>query len=429
MYFLQKYLTSGQKAQFIVGLPLAICQSIVFTPVCTAQIAESWAVSGDIAVSATNEDATVSVAPSEGVLMNAPSIADGSRNTISVTAIGASASVSNSSVTFQDLEMTDSVDGNITVSASNLNSTITVSGTIDDAVIEQGHDNTISVSAVGASAQFSVTDDVLGGATVSRSLTVNGDISLNAENTGDVNLQIAVGSNGNGVSINGGTRNAFSGTAMGASAGISVLTIVDDGTYSSDIGIGVDSEVRVSAHNSGNVRIGSVDDPTEYTTLNGSTISGDSVDSSISLMAIGASGSVNSTTVVYAGSAMPSVYFGASGSDGDGDEPSVTFGDVNFDVQNTGIVEANVTITGSSFEGKNSISAGAIGVTLGNSVKFINYGDEDVPFRGSYGAVTYHALNTGSIRVSGGMDAPMIPGGFGIARSLNAIGAAGSFSL
>ena len=199
--------------------------------------------------------------------------------------------------------------------------------------------------------------------------------------------------------------------------------------YSSDIGIGVDSEVRVSAHNSGNVRIGSVDDPTEYTTLNGSTISGDSVDSSISLMAIGASGSVNSTTVVYAGSAMPSVYFGASGSDGDGDEPSVTFGDVNFDVQNTGIVEANVTITGSSFEGKNSISAGAIGVTLGNSVKFINYGDEDVPFRGSYGAVTYHALNTGSIRVSGGMDAPMIPGGFGIARSLNAIGAAGSFSL
>ena len=52
MYFLQKYLTSGQKAQFIVGLPLAICQSIVFSPVCTAQIAESWAVSGDIAVSA-----------------------------------------------------------------------------------------------------------------------------------------------------------------------------------------------------------------------------------------------------------------------------------------------------------------------------------------------------------------------------------------
>ncbi|KUR71659.1 hypothetical protein AQZ52_08580 [Novosphingobium fuchskuhlense] len=361
--------------------------------------------------------------------MNAPSIADGSRNTISVTAIGASASVSNSSVTFQDVEMTDSVDGNITVSASNLNSTINVSGTIDGAVIEQGHDNTISVSAVGASAQFSVTDDVLGGATVSRSLTVNGDISLNADNTGDVNLQIAVGSNGDGVSINGGTRNAFSGTALGASAGISVLTIVDDGTYSSDIGIGVDSGISVHAHNSGNIRIGSVDDPTQDTTLNGATISGDSVDSSISLMAIGASGSVNSTTVVYAGSAVPSVNFGVSGSDGGSDVPSVAFGDVNFDVENTGLVEANVSITGSSFEGKNSVSAGAIGVTMGNSVKFINYTGEAVSFHGTYGEVNYSVLNTAPIRVSGGMDHPAIPDGFGISWSANAIGAAASFSL
>jgi len=393
------------------------------------QIAENWALGGDITVSATNEDTTVSVAPSEGILMNAPSISDGSRNSISVTAIGASASVSNSSVSFQDVAMTDSVDGNITVSASNLNSTITVSGTIDGAVIEQGHDNTISVAAVGASAQFSVTDDVLGGATVSRSLTVNGDISLNAENTGDVNLQIAVGSNGDGVSINGGTRNAFSGTALGASAGISVLTIVDDGTYSSDIGIGVDSGISVYAHNSGNVRIGSVDDPTEDTTLNGATISGDSVDSSISLMAIGASGSVNSTTVVYAGSAVPSVAFGASGSDGGSDEPSVIFGDVNFDVENTGIVEANVSITGSSFEGKNSINAGAIGANLGNSVKFINYTGEAVSFHGTYGAVNYIVLNTAPIRVSGGMDHPVIPDGFGIGWSANAIGAAASFSL
>jgi len=393
------------------------------------QIAQTWAIGGDITVSATNEDTTVSVAPSEGILMNAPTISDGSRNTISVTAIGASASVSNSSVSFQDVAMTDSVDGNITVSASNLNSTITVSGTIDGAVIEQGHDNTISVAAVGASAQFSVTDDVLGGATVSRSLTVNGDISLNAENTGDVNLQIAVGSNGDGVSINGGTRNAFSGTALGASAGISVLTIVDDGTYSSDIGIGVDSGSSVYAHNSGNVRIGSVDDPTEDTTLNGATISGDSVDSSISLMAIGASGSVNSTTVVYAGSAVQSVAFGVSGSDAGSDEPSVTFGDVNFDVQNTGNVEAYVSITGSSFEGKNSISAGAIGSTMGNSVKFINYTGEDVPTRVTFGAVNYITFNTASVRVSGGMDAPEISDGFGLSRSVNAIGAAASFSL
>jgi len=377
------------------------------------QVADSWAIAGDVTVEANNTDAAVSVVPAEGALISGAAISDGSRNSISISAVGASASVTRNTASFQDLTIADSIDGDLAVTAANLEGPVTVVGTIDGAQVVQGHDNTIAVSAVGASAQLGITNDVLGAATVSHSLTISGNVALSAENTGAITVQTDIGANGDGPQISGGTRNAFSVSAVGASAGVSVLTIVDEGTYASDIAIGEGGEVTVSAINSGDVTIGSTEDPTQSATLNGATLSADSTDGSISMMAIGASGSVSSTTVVYSGSA----------------EPSVTFGDVSFDVQNSGAVASNVSITDLTLEGKNSISVGAVGTSVSNSMRFINYSGDSMAIGGTIGTVNYSSANAGSVYVSGGMNNAAIGSGFGVVIAASAIGASAAFTL
>ena len=377
------------------------------------QIADSWSIAGDTTVEASNTGASITWAPESGAVISGAVIADGSRNTISASAVGASASVTHNTATYQDLAIDDSVGGNITATATNLDSPVSVIGTVDGAVIDLGHDNSISLNAVGASAQFGVTDDVLGGVTVSHSLTVSGDVTLRAENNSAVTIQTDVGANGGGPQINGGTRNAFSGSAIGASAGVSVFAIVDDGTYSSQISIAEGSQINVTAINSGDVTIGSTDDPTQPATLTGATLGADSVDGSISMMAIGASGSVSSTAVVYAGSA----------------EPSVAFGDVTFDVENSGSISSNVSITDLTLEGKNSISVGAVGTSVSNSARYISYTGDGISVSGTLGTITYGSSNSGAVFVGGGIGNASIGSGLGLVIAATAIGASAAFTL
>ena len=383
--------------------------SAIAPEVSFAQVADSWGISGNVTVSANNTNAAVSLSPTDVALLSAPTIADGSRNTISASAVGAAASASYVNASDQDATMATAIDGDVVVSAINLGSDITLVGTVDDAAIDQGHDNTIALSGVGASAQISVVDDVLGGATVSRSLEINGDITLNAENSGAVSVQTDVA----GVAINGGTRNTFSGTAIGASAGVSVLAVVDEGTYTSDISIGSGGLISVTANNSGDVRIGATDDPTQAATVSGAVLGVDSVDGSVSFMAIGASGSVSSTTVVYSGTA----------------DPNVVFGEIVFDVVNTGAVEANVTIADASIEGKNSISTGAIGSAMSNSAKSISYAEDAQGVTGAIDSVSFASSNSASILMTGGLSNSAIASGFNLAIGLTAVGTSTSFTL
>lgn len=408
-----KHITAGsidmKHSRPYASIVWTLLASAIAPEVSFAQVADSWSISGDVTISASNTNAPVSLIPTDVALLSAPTIADGSRNTISASAVGATASASYVNANDQDAAMAAAVDGDVIVSAINLGSDITVAGTVDGAAIEQGHDNTIALSGVGASAQISVVDDVLGGATVSRSLDINGDITLNAENSGAVSVQTDVA----GVEINGGTRNTFSGTAIGASAGVSVLAVVDDGAYSSDISIGSGGLISVTANNSGDVRIGATDDPTQAATLSGAVLGVDSVDGSVSLMAIGASGSVSSTTVVYAGTA----------------DPNVVFGEIVFDVVNTGAVEANVTIADASIEGKNSISTGAIGSAMSNSAKSISYVEDAQGVTGTLDSVSFASSNSGSILMAGGLSNSGIASGFSLAIGLNAVGTSASFTL
>lgn len=408
-----KHITAGsidmKHSRPYASIVWTLLASAIAPEVSFAQVADSWSISSDVTISASNTNAPVSLIPTDVALLSAPTIADGSRNTISASAVGATASASYVNANDQDAAMAAAVDGDVIVSAINLGSDITLAGTVDGAAIEQGHDNTIALSGVGASAQISVVDDVLGGATVSRSLDINGDITLNAENSGAVSVQTDVA----GVEINGGTRNAFSGTAIGASAGVSVLAVVDDGAYSSDISIGSGGLISVTANNSGDVRIGATDDPTQAATLSGAVLGVDSVDGSVSLMAIGASGSVSSTTVVYAGTA----------------DPNVVFGEIVFDVVNTGAVEANVTIADASIEGKNSISTGAIGSAMSNSAKSISYVEDAQGVTGTLDSVSFASSNSGSILMAGGLSNSGIASGFSLAIGLNAVGTSASFTL
>lgn len=118
--------------------------------------------------------------PEFGVLMEAPSIAEGVRNSISASAVGASASASHSGVNFLDASTVGTNDGDMSVVATNLDSPVTIIGTVGGALIGGGHDNAISVSAVGVSAQLGVNDFVAGGSTFTRTLEVNGEIFIYA---------------------------------------------------------------------------------------------------------------------------------------------------------------------------------------------------------------------------------------------------------
>lgn len=393
-----------------VGIAGAMSASV---DVCRAQIAETWTISDDVTVEATNTAADISVVAESGTLMSAPAIADGSRNTISASAIGASAAISHSSTSTQDTAIAGTIDGATTISAINLGGAVTVSGAIDGALIEQGHDNTIAASAVGASAQFAVTDSVLEGAAMDRALAVNGDVTVYAENAGAVTVGTDVGTNGDGPQITGGIRNAFTVSAVGASAGVSTLAVVDGGTYTADIALGVDSQISVTALNRGDVTLGSTDDPASSATLSGATLGPDSIDGTISFNAVGASGALTSTTLIYAGSA----------------DANVAFGDVSFDIENTGNVSANVSISDVSVDGRNSISTGAVGSSVSNSARVISYSGEGTATNGTIGAVTFQSVNAGSIIAVSGMSAPTIAGGIGLSISVAAVGASAGFAL
>ena len=97
------------------------------------QVADSWAIAGDVTVEANNTDAAVSVVPAEGALISGAAISDGSRNSMSISAVGASASVTHNTASFQDLTIGDSIDGDLAVTAANLEGPVTVVGTIDGA--------------------------------------------------------------------------------------------------------------------------------------------------------------------------------------------------------------------------------------------------------------------------------------------------------
>lgn len=372
------------------------------------EIAESWSIGGDVAVEATNTGAAVALAPESGVVIGAAEIADGSRNAISASAMGASAAVAYNTASAQDITVDDTADGAITASATNSGGAVSLVGTVDGAVIDLGHDNGISLSAVGASVQFGLTDDVLGGVTMGHALAVNGDASLRAENSAAVTLQTDV----TDPQINGGTRNAVSGTAVGASAGLAVLAVVDDGTYSSQILIADGGQIDITAINSGNVAIGSTDNPAQPATLSGATIGPDSVDSNISMMAIGASGSVSSTTVVYSGSA----------------DPNVTFGDIALDVENSGAVSGNVSITDLTLSGQNAISVGAVGASTSASWRTISYAGDGTSMTGSLGGVSFGSSNSGAVLSAAGISSATISG-FGVAIAATAVGASAAFTL
>jgi len=98
-------------------------------------------------------------------------------------------------------------------------------------------------------------------------------------------------------------------------------------------------------------------------------------------------------------------------------------------VQNSGTVKANVSITDMSLDGNGSISSGAVGSTVSNSSRIINYADNTAANQVVFGAVNYQTSNSGTISVSGGMSNSGIVSGYNLATALTATGASSAFNL
>ena len=381
----------------------------------SAQVASAWQISGDISVSSVNANTgSVTLQGVDGVSLQSPSIVDGAKNSISASAVGSAASSSFGASNSQDSTSDASIDGSVSIYSNNDGAAVINFGSLQGALIEGGHDNSIAVSAVGSSASMSISDYIQNGASVQRTFSQSGDVSIDAENSGDVLLQTDFGTDDTAPRIEGsGIRNTISATAIGASASLSVSSIVSSGDFNSDISVGNGGSVVVTANNTGNVQIGSTDDPDTGSETSGAYINPDSKDSSIAAMAIGSSASISLSEVLYSGSS----------------ESNISLGEFETVSTNSGEIKNSIKFSNIQFDGTNSISSGAIGSTSSFSQAMKNYSADNLGDPLHMGNVNFSGSNTGSIYFEGGMSGTAITGGKNTTVSQSAMGSAQSFSF
>lgn len=482
-----------------------------------AQVADSWAVSGDILVTSTNTADTTDLNPADAGVDTA-SIADGFKNSISGSAVGSSASSSFTSVNNSGVggaaEL--AIDGTVTVAAGNSSAVTNNTDILTSATITAGSGNSISLAAVGSSASVSASTTlsdaangasgaaVAGGETFLYSagaLTISsgaadGSVdpvsgSTDGGNSGAVTLNLATGLNtgtiadgqnntisvagvgssasasfsatvggttdastldsasftladgatisaandtdaavqvnlGGGIllpTITAGNGNGISAAAVGSSASFSLAStafaagVITD--FSADIGA-----LQIDSTNGADVAIGAADGA-DATTITDATISAGS-GNSISSSAVGSSGSVSYANTVYVGGA------GAAGG-------SVNFAEIAVNSTNNGSVTNNTSlvqdandngglITG---DNRNSISIAGIGSSASQSLSVTDYSGAGLTGVASTvdGGITLASLNTGVVTVVGALQGASIATGFSNSISAAAVGASASQSV
>ena len=407
-------------------------------------MADSWTVASDtgdqtgssVSISAVNTSSDgVTVTGSAGdpaTTVNAM-IGGGTRNTISASAIGASASLSFNSTSAVDGASTAMIQGGVSVDAQNIDSPISNLGDIQNAEIVDGAFNSISRNAVGASATVSANVVVSGGATRSETYTIAGATSVTASNNSDITLQTDLGTAGDasaGPRILDGNSNSISASAIGASASIALTTIVEDGSADVTFNVGTDpsnpdnapQDVTVSASNDGNITVGSTADVAESAGIYGAQIAGSGSNNSIAINAVGATATISATTLVKSGTATPlhlGNYSLASTNTG-----TIT----NVPALSTGPDDApQITSTGSN----NTVSGSAIGATMSFNVVYRDATDGSIDL-GSHdttiGEIAFVGTNTGAILANGDLLYISLDG-IGRSISANAIGVSMSFAL
>ncbi|WP_298191359.1 hypothetical protein [Novosphingobium sp.] len=478
-----------------------------------AQVADSWAITGDVTVTAANTADTTTVDPvNPGAVagIDTALISAGFRNSISGSAVGSSASSSFTSVNNSGVggAAALTVDGTISVGAGNGSAVLNNTDVIGSAIIADGSANSISLAAVGSSASVSgsaTLSDVGGAATAgetyafsANSLAVSsgsadGDVevdqgSLTGGNDNTVSLILATGFNapavtqgfGNSISVagvgssasasfsatvggdgssldsfdltltdgaaisstnsdngtvavgltdagivtpqvNGGNGNSISAAALGSSASFSLNSSTYGGGVIGEFNATV-GELTVDSTNGGNLVTLSSDGAAGTPTLiSEAAIAGAGNGNSISASAVGSSASVSYSNNVYdtgAGTAAGAVSFQA----------------ITVNSTNNGTIGNTVDLgTSGSIDGgsRNSISIAGVGASASQTFSVTDYSGAGLTGVASTaeGGITLTAFNTGVVGVSGGLSNPSIADGFSNSISAAAVGASASQSV
>ncbi|WP_225206587.1 beta strand repeat-containing protein [Novosphingobium huizhouense] len=453
-----------------------------------AQVADTWTIDNAAApLSVTSQNGSAD--STANVIMNSATatdgtagaiITDGQKNSISATALGASAGASFTVTSSTDSSLTAQIVGNGDNTQVSANSFGNVQnfGEISDASIANGTSNSISRVALGASGSVNASVTVLGGEQVSN-YTIGG-VDIKAQNNLILNTDgdTAVGLVSNSTNIStadmGGNSNSVSAAAIGSSASLGASTMILDGSETATFNFGVNSDgldptgnaaagLTVFSGNQSNVIVAGptadFSDLTDPTALAPASLSANMIDgtnsNSASSSAIGSSAGVSYSTTVYGGDVSNVANFntvvgddgaftssdtftitslnGADLTDPTGATPitvdSVADGLMPAVINNTDIAAAQIGADGAN----NSISVAGIGSSASMSFSVNDYsgGGSSIANTINSAAPAILSVNYANVNVGSTLTAPQIDGGVSNSVSAAAIGASASqaFSL
>ncbi len=407
------------------------------TGAATATGALSVTAGNDSAVLNTNDIATSAV------------IGGGNGNSISLAAVGSSASFSGSVSSEQSAKVAgtptdntsgitgftggtiqsgdgDTATGDITDltagTGGNIGTvTVNLANGIAGADIQGGNANSISVAGVGSSASFSLSSTAIdGGAVTSGFDTTAGDLNITSTNasTGTVYVggaDAATAATVPDAQIETGNGNSISVAAVGSSASFS------DSTNSyGDAGTANTLTPTVTGGTLVATQSLNLADVTNSTNLDNSVLIPDGNSNSVSVAAVGSSASISTTAVDYTGSSAIT------------NGPALTA--LSSTSNNSGNVTTNGTITGADIESigyGNSVSVAGVGSSASISFTDTSYNGATGADANAFVATTLGATSTnaGVVAVNTGNTTPIIGGGYQNSISTAAVGASASISL
>ncbi len=426
-----------------------------------AQVADTWTI-GDGAADATvtssnNADVVLndfgSAGAGTGMIVSA---IDGTKNSVSGSALGASASVGFNTTTATDSSLTGNVSAlSLGVSATNAGN-VTNTAAIDVSGGVLGQLNSVSRVALGASAGVSTSATVIGGDQVfgytAPTSTVSATNDLNADGESTTVFMASsiaggeVGGNGNSVS--------FAGIGSSASVGASSTILDGSQTGSYNFSLNADGEapgLNVTSVNTANVTVtgpGATDNATldNAGIIDAVAITGTN-GNSVSASGIGSSASVSYALTVYGGDVTNSAGFGA-GIDADGNAvlsaDPVKITSVNgatYDGTDVTALDTPTTITNTTQIGaveisnvdgsNNSISVAGIGASASYSFSVTDMSGAGSAISNNLvgGTPTLLAANYSAVNVDSGIGGATIAGGVNNSVSTAAIGASASQSF
>lgn len=379
-------------------------------------------------------------------VITSATIAEGNSNSISLAAVGSSASIGGSttltgvagasvadSETFsytagQLIVSSGAADGSVDATDNLIGGnagavTLGLTTSLTAPTISAGNGNSISVAGVGSSSSASFSASVDGDGTILDSFDLSladGALISSASDAASA-VAVGLGAGATAPAIAGGNNNSISAAALGSSASFSLAANTTGGgvvtAFNATVG-----ELLVDSTNLGTVTLGGGVDGADQATFDDAAIAGAGNGNSISAAAVGSSGSVSFANTVF------DTGNGAAAGD-------VAFDAITVNSTNSGEIINNVNLsTGGNIDGgaKNSISIAGLGASASQAISITDNSGAGITAVNTAlgGDIILAAVNSGAVSVlGGGLQAPVIADGFSNSVSAAAVGASASQSV